>query len=94
MWPTIRREAKATKAMMYFDDKSSIRSDYHRGTTWGVRGQTPVVEKTGRRFSVNLIAALSTRGELRLMVTERHLTTPVFIGFPIRPSPRLPAHVK
>jgi len=80
-WPAIQREAKAAKAVMYFGDESSIRSDYHRGTTWGIRGQTPVVKKTGRRFSVNLISALSPRGELRFMVTEQRLTTPVFIEF-------------
>jgi hypothetical protein len=80
-WPAIQREAKAAKAVMYFGDESSIRSDYHRGTTWGIRGQTPVVQKTGRRFSVNLISALSPRGELRFMVTEQRLTTAVFIDF-------------
>ena len=80
-WPEIQREAKAARAVVYFGDESSIRSDYHRGTTWGVRGQTPVVEKTGRRFSVNLISALSPRGELRFMVTEQRLTTALFLGF-------------
>lgn len=80
-WPQIQREAKASKAVVYFADESSIRSDYHRGTTWGVRGQTPVVKKTGRRFSVNLISALSPRGAFRFMVTEQRLTAAVFIEF-------------
>ena len=53
-YPAIRAEARATGATIYFADESGIRSDYHTGTTWAPRGQTPVVEVTGRRFSLNI----------------------------------------
>ena len=80
-WPAIRREAKQANAVVYFGDESSIRSDYHKGTTWGIRGETPVVEKTGRRFSVNMISAISPRGHLRFMVTEQRLNASTFKEF-------------
>jgi len=42
-------------------------SDYHTGTTWALKGKTPVVRTTGARFSVNMIAAISARGVIRFM---------------------------
>ena len=60
-YPTIRAEAKRVGATIYFGDESGIRSDYHTGTTWAPQGQTPVVQATGRRFSLNMISAVSTQ---------------------------------
>jgi DDE superfamily endonuclease len=57
-------------ATIYFADESGIRSDYHPGTTWAPQGQTPVVEATGRRFSLNMISAVSPQGEFRFMVHD------------------------
>ena len=61
-YPLIRRQARAIGADIYFGDEASVRSDHHAGTTWGVRGQTPVVRTTGQRSSVNMISAVSARG--------------------------------
>ena len=80
-WPAIRAAAKADNAVIFFGDESKLRSDAHRGTTWGVKGETPVVPKTGRRFSLNLISAVSPLGELRFMVTDQRVNASVFIDF-------------
>ncbi len=34
------------------------------------KGQTPVAESTGARFSVNMIAAIDTRGSIRFMTSK------------------------
>ncbi len=80
-YPAIRAEARAAGATIYLADESGIRSDYHTGTTWAPRGQTPVVEVTGRRFSLNLISAVSPRGDFRFMVHEGSVTATVFREF-------------
>jgi len=67
VYPKIVAEAKTVGATVYFGDESSIRSDYHTGTTWAPRGKTPVVRTTGARFSVNMIAAITARGVMRFM---------------------------
>ena len=67
--------------MIYFQDKASVRSDYHAGTTWAPKGKTPVIMTTGARFSVNMISAISPRGELRFMCTQGTLTASVFVEF-------------
>jgi len=69
-YPQIRAEAKRVGARIYFADEAGLRSDYHKGTTWAPAGETPVIEKTGRRFSVNMISAVSPSGDFRFMVHE------------------------
>ena len=80
-YPQIRKEAKKLGATIYFADESGLRSDYHSGTTWAPVGETPVVEATGRRFSVNMISAVSTRGELRFRVHQGTVNARVFREF-------------
>ena len=43
-YPSIAKEAKRLGAEIWFADESGLRSDYHAGTTWGRKGQTPVVQ--------------------------------------------------
>lgn len=80
-YPAIQAEAKAAGATIYFADEAGIRSDYHTGTTWAPIGETPVVSVTGRRFSFNMISAVSPRGDIRFMIHEGSVTAPVFKEF-------------
>jgi len=66
--PALRKRAEAEGAKLMFGDEASMRTDYHTGTTWAPRGQTPVVESTGNRQVVNMISAVSTAGELQFML--------------------------
>lgn len=81
VYPKIRRLAKRENADIYFADEASVRSDYHSGTTWAPKGQTPVVPATGARFSLNLISAVSPRGEMRFMTLKGRMTADRFIEF-------------
>ncbi|MFI6422827.1 IS630 family transposase [Streptomyces sp. NPDC050842] len=49
-------------------DQVGIGPDQVTGRTWGAKGQTPIVRRTGTRFSVNAMSAISTRGRMHLMV--------------------------
>ena len=80
-YPAIVKQAKGVRAHIYFADEASVRSDYHSGTTWGKVGETPVVHRTGARFKLNVISAVSPRGQLRFMCQEGRLTAAVFIEF-------------
>ena len=80
-YPVIQALAKREGAEIFFGDEAGIRSDYHSGTTWGVRGQTPVVAATGQRFGINMISAISARGLLRFMVVKGKVNGPKYIEF-------------
>ena len=80
-FPLIRKEAQEVGATIYFADEAGVRSDYHSGTTWGIRGQTPVVSSTGARFGLNVISVVNRRGKLRFMVYNGCLNGDLFIQF-------------
>lgn len=70
IYPKIKKRAKKIGATIYFEDESGIRSDFHSGKTWALKGQTPVVSSTGARFGLNMIGAINTRGQVRFMVVN------------------------
>lgn len=80
-YPKIHKLARQQKADIFFGDEAGVRSDFHAGRTWAVRGQTPIVATTGARFGCNLISAVSPRGAMRFMLIEDKFNTAVFIDF-------------
>jgi transposase len=80
-YPRIRRLAKQKKALIFFGDEAGVRSDHHAGTTWAVKGKTPVVSSTGARFGLNLISAVSAQGEFRFMTVKGRVGATEFIEF-------------
>lgn len=77
----LRAETKKMQAQIFFADESGVRSDYHAGTTLAPRGATPVVEATGARFGLNMLSAVSARGEFRFMLHEGAVNAQVFREF-------------
>ncbi len=81
-FPQIRRLAQKLGAEIYFEDEAGVSSDHHSGTTWGLRGRTPVVQVTsGSRFRFNMISAVNARGVLRFQVVEGSVGGTEFIAF-------------
>ena len=80
-FPEIKKLAKEVDAQIYFGDEASVRSDTHSGTTWAPTGETPVVETTGARFSLNMVSAVSPQGHLRFMLFEGGMNAERFIEF-------------
>ncbi len=70
IFPQIQQRAKKEGAIIYFQDESGVRSDFHSGTTWALKGQTPVVETTGARFGLNMMAAITSRGQMHFMLVH------------------------
>jgi transposase len=80
-YPTIAKEAKQEKATIYWGDEMGLRSDHVSGTSFALKGETPVVRATGRRFGCNMVSAITNRGELSFMVFEGTFKNATFIGF-------------
>jgi transposase len=80
-FPKIAARAKAEHAEVFFADEAGIRSDYHAGTTWAPRGQTPKVSATGARFGLNMVSAISRKGSMKFMVTKETVSAEVFCDF-------------
>ena len=44
--------AQRQKAIIFFGDEAGIRFNHHAGTTWALKGKTPIVTSTGARFGL------------------------------------------
>ncbi len=80
-YPRIKRKAKRENALIYWEDETGARSDYHAGRTYAERGCTPVIRDTGKRFGCNVVSALTNRGDLNFMVFTGRFNAGVFLSF-------------
>ncbi len=80
-YPDIQELAKREGATIYFGDEASIRSDTHSRTTWAPTCETPEVETTGARFSINMVSAVSAKSLLRFMTFDGRMNADRFIEF-------------
>ena len=80
-FPGLRAKARRVGAAIYFVDEASVRSDAHRGTTWGKIGQTPAVDDSGDRFSIRLISAVSPRGDMKFSSFTGRMNGIRFVNF-------------
>jgi transposase len=77
-YPEIARQAKETPADIYFWDESGFRADAVQGTTWGVKGQTPVVQVPGQRQSLSAASVVSAKGAFGFATYKGALTGELF----------------
>lgn len=80
-WPVIRAKAKAEGGEVIFAGQVGIRSDQVTGRTWGAKGRTPIVRRSGNRFSVNAMSAISTKGWMHFMVFTETFDADVMCRF-------------
>lgn len=81
-YPKIKKMAQQQGADIYFGDAAHMRSAHHAGTTWGKKGETPIVKATGARHSLSLISAITSKGHMRFMVKDKGgVNADVFIEF-------------
>lgn len=80
-FPEIQKRAKKEGAIIYFQDESGIRSDFHAGTTWAPKGKTPVIETTGARFGLNIVGAITPKGEMQFMIVAGRVNSSKIVEF-------------
>nr|WP_226599921.1 IS630 family transposase [Streptomyces violascens] len=88
-WPAIRAKVKrdvrakvkGDGGEILFADQVGIRSDQVTGRTWGEKGRTPVVRRSGNRFPVNAMSAVSTKSRMHFMVFTESFTAEVMGRF-------------
>lgn len=80
-YPKIKIRAMQEGARIYWADEMGMQSVDNRGRTYGRINQTPVIKKTGTRFKVNMIAAISPQGFMNWMVFQERFDSKKFIEF-------------
>jgi transposase len=80
-YPAIRAQARQAGGVVLWLDEMGVRSDAATGRSWAPVGQTPVIKRTGKRFRVNMLSAISNAGMLRFRLFVGSFNGPVFIDF-------------
>jgi transposase len=80
-YPAIRDQARREGGVVLWLDEMGVRSDAAAGRSWAPVGHTPVVKRTGQRFRVNLISAISNQGMLRFRLFTGSFAGPVLVDF-------------
>lgn len=80
-YPAIKKRSAKEDAVIYFGDETGMRSDHQAGRSYAPAGETPVIKKTGQRFSLNMISAISNRGHLQFMIIDGRFNSEVFQTF-------------
>ena len=79
VFPRLRARATRVGATIFFLDEAGVRSDQVLGRTWGLRGQTPKVQTSGRRQSVSAISAVTARGGFWYEISTERLNASRFV---------------
>jgi transposase len=80
-YPKLKSKARAEEAEIFWGDEMGLRSTHNSGTTYGRKGETPVIPNSGKRFGCNLMTALSNQGRLYFMVFKQTFDSVLFLGF-------------
>jgi hypothetical protein len=80
-YPAVRAQARQEGGVVLWLDEMGVRSDAAAGRSWAPIGQTPVIKRTGKRFRVNMLSAISNAGMLRFRLFVGSFNGPVFIDF-------------
>lgn len=80
-YPVIKKKAKKENAVVYFEDEVGMRSDHQAGKSYAPKGETPVIKKTGQRFSLNMVSAISNKGHVEFMILDGTFNGSAFLEF-------------
>ena len=80
-YPAIEARAKVENALIFWGDEVGFRSRDHVGRSYGLKGQTPVITATDKRFGCNAIIAVAQSGQMRWMVFDGSFDEKVFIEY-------------
>ncbi len=73
--------AQKQHGLVLWLDELGLRSQHQAGKSFAPKGKTPVLKKTGQRFYLNEISAISNRGDLVFMVVDGNFNGAVFLAF-------------
>lgn len=80
-YPAIAKRAKKEGALIFWCDETKVTNEVHNGRSYAPSGQTPVVRETAKRLKLNMISAVTNRGEVRFMTYTARMTQSKYLLF-------------
>jgi transposase len=80
-YPEIKRRAKQEKAYIYWGDETTMKACDVRGRGYAPRGETPVVNRAGKRENVSMVSAITNKGKTYWKLHEGSINSEKFKEF-------------
>lgn len=81
-FPAIKKQAQKEKAKIFFADEAAVQIDSMKMKGYSLVGQTPTLRVPANRgIKVNMISAVSNKGELMFMTYKEAMNADLFKGF-------------
>ena len=80
-YPAIAKQAKNEGATIYWVDEVGATNQVNAQRGYAPKGETPELKKSGKKYRINMISAVTNKGELRFMCYTATMTQSKFILF-------------
>jgi transposase len=80
-YPRIRAKAKRQGGLIMFLDELGLRSQHTSGKSYAPKGKTPVLKKSGNRFYLTMLTAISNQGHLVYRVAQSNFNMILYVQF-------------
>lgn len=80
-YPAIKEQAQKEDAEIYWGDETGVKNQCNHGRSYAPKGQTPVKKSMSKRFSVNMVSAITNQGKVQFMIYSDTMNAERFIEF-------------
>lgn len=80
-YPAIKAAAKKEDAEIYWGDETGVKNQCNHGRSYAPKGKTPIKKSMSKRFSVNMVSAITNQGKVQFMLYSDGMNTDKFIEF-------------
>lgn len=80
-YPAVKERAQQENAEIYWGDETGVKNQCNHGRSYAPRGKTPVKESMSKRFSVNMVSAITNQGKVQFMIYSENMNADKFIEF-------------
>lgn len=80
-YPAIKKQAKQEDAEIFWGDETGVKNQCNHGRSYAPKGKTPIKKSMSKRFSVNMVSAITNQGKVQFMIYSDTMNTDRFIEF-------------
>ena len=80
-YPAIKEQAKSENAEIYWGDETGVKNQCNHGRSYAPKGKTPIKKSMSKRFSINMVSAITNQGKVQFMIYSDTLNADRLIEF-------------
>ena len=80
-YPLIKERAKKENAEIYWGDETGVKNQCNHGRSYAPKGKTPIKKSMSKRFSINMVSAVTNQGKIQFMIYSEAMNAERLIEF-------------